>query len=226
MKDVILPKFDYKEMERAIEKEWYTKYEGKGYTVALSINETVEQIGDRVQASLREKTNENLNFNIYMDEEGIIYYRLSFSIGGEGSWAISICSIEGKTYDDDYNFAKSYINKALNTLTVDNLKYCEEYAKFLVNNKEKYKLSISYGSSECINVDRDSVSVPGELIAYKNHSDIIKYFVRNTKRIIKRREKAIHGRYFFNSMEVQRSEVRKTISSIDYTEFAKVFKVC
>lgn len=226
MKNIILPKFDYKKMEREINTEWYAKQDGQGYTVMLSINETVEQIGDKVQEYLREKINENLKFNIYMDEEGFIYYRLSYSIGGEGEWTISICNIEDEKYDDDYNFARNSINKALSTITVDNLKLCKEYAKFLVAAKEKNKLSIMYGSSECMNVGKNSVSVPGELITYKHYGDIIKYFVRNSKSIMKRREKAFYGRYFFKNMKVQRSEVRKTISSIDYTEFDKVFKVC
>lgn len=226
MNNIILPKFDYKEMERSIEKEWYAKYEGKGYTVVLSINETVEKIGDIVQAALKETINENLNFNISMDEEGIIYYRVSYSIGGEGDWDITICNIEDKDYDNNYYFARRCINKALSTITVDNLKLCKDYSEFLIETKEKYKLSIMYGSPECINVGKDSISVPGGLDTYRNYGDIIKYFVRNSKKLMRRREKAMHGRYFFNSMKVQRSEARKTITSIDYIEFDKVFKVC
>ncbi|WP_291637776.1 hypothetical protein [Clostridium sp.] len=225
MKNIIIPKLDYKQMKTEITDKWYAKQEGKGYTIMLSINETVEQIGDKLQEVLREKINENLKFNIYMDEEGIFDYRLSYSIGGEGEWTIFICNLEDEKYDDDYNFARNCINKVLSSITVENLKICKEYAEFLFVAKDKYNLRIMYGDSNCMNVSKNSVSVPGELIAYKHYSDIIRYFVRNSNRIMKRREKAFNGRYFFKDMKVQRSEVRKTISSIDYTQFEEVFKV-
>jgi hypothetical protein len=228
MKKIIIPKFDTKKMAEEISTEWDKKYNNNKYCViVLSVDETLEQMGDKVQAQLKETIDSNLVFSMYLDEECVTHYYLGYSIS-EKRGSIKLGTYEGYGHRNDYSVSSKEIAELLKYLTSESLKICSEYASLIRDNFDTKPIGLLSGDGDTIHVDEreNRVYIPVELSAYKEHKDIIKYFIRNSEKILKRREKAWYGRYFFKNMNVERSEVRKTISYIHYKDFNKEFKVC
>ena len=226
MNKIIIPRFDTKKMAEEIKKEWDIAHNNNEYhTVVISIDETIELLGEKVQAYLRENIDSNLSFQMYVDDECDVHYYLGYNIA-KGYGCVDMSSYKGDGHRRDYGAASSEISVVLRQLTVENLKFCKDFAELIKESSKMISLVSGNGESIRVNDREGRISIPVDLSAYRAYKDIIEYFIKNPLRILNARKRPISGQYFLHFMNVVREEENNEISYIQYGSLDTGYRVC